>query len=272
MLVSLPLFAVAGIVFVGVLARYALLAGAAFGVFHRLPFFATSRRRLGPVANTEQVRRELRLALSSAVVFALVGVCTTALRRAGMEVKAPGWLAEHPVLWSLGSLVVMVVIHDAYFYAAHRLMHTRWLFKHVHRAHHLSHDPSPLTANAFHPVEALLEAAIAPMILLVLPVPPVTLFVFQMWAMLFNIYGHLGVELWPAWLARSPFGRLVITTTHHHQHHRLTKWNFGLYFNVWDRVFGTNHPEYQARLLAVTAEPHHLAGSTGTLALEKGRS
>jgi sterol desaturase/sphingolipid hydroxylase (fatty acid hydroxylase superfamily) len=28
-------------------------------------------------------------------------------------------------------------------------------------------------------------------------------------------------------------------------HHRLVKCNYGLYFNIWDRLMGTNHPDYE---------------------------
>ncbi|MDP9077872.1 MAG: hypothetical protein M3O71_10645 [Bacteroidota bacterium] len=28
-------------------------------------------------------------------------------------------------------------------------------------------------------------------------------------------------------------------------HHRYVKYNFGIYFNFWDRVMKTNHPKYE---------------------------
>jgi sterol desaturase/sphingolipid hydroxylase (fatty acid hydroxylase superfamily) len=28
-------------------------------------------------------------------------------------------------------------------------------------------------------------------------------------------------------------------------HHRLVKCNYGLYFNIWDRLMNTNHPDYE---------------------------
>lgn len=50
------------------------------------------------------------------------------------------------------------VMHDVYFYATHRLLHTRPLYKWVHSWHHRAHNPSPWTAFSFHPVEALVQA------------------------------------------------------------------------------------------------------------------
>ncbi len=92
-------------------------------------------------------------------------------------------------------------------------LHWKRVFKSFHRVHHLSHDPSPLAAYAFHPL------------------------------------------VYPRGFLRSPLGWIFNTTTHHHQHHRKTNWNFGLYFNVWDRLLGTNHPEYASAYAAVTERP-----------------
>ena len=38
--------------------------------------------------------------------------------------------------------------------------------------------------------------------------------------------------------------------------------NYGLYFNVWDRLMGTNHDAYEARFREVTSRPAE-AGQTG---------
>jgi sterol desaturase/sphingolipid hydroxylase (fatty acid hydroxylase superfamily) len=35
-------------------------------------------------------------------------------------------------------------------------------------------------------------------------------------------------------------------------HHESMRGNYGLYFNVWDRLMGTNHDSYEARFREVT--------------------
>jgi lathosterol oxidase len=35
-------------------------------------------------------------------------------------------------------------------------------------------------------------------------------------------------------------------------HHQYFRGNYGLYFNIWDRMMGTNHPDYEKRFYAVT--------------------
>jgi hypothetical protein len=47
------------------------------------------------------------------------------------------------------------------------------------------------------------------------------------------------------------------SVTHHAQHHEKFRANFGLYFNVWDRLMGTNHRDYEHRLAQAAAGPSY---------------
>ena len=58
--------------------------------------------------------------------------------------------------WLIFSFLFLFLFHDTYFYWMHRLVHHPKLFNLIHRVHHLSTNPSPLAAQAFHPLEALL--------------------------------------------------------------------------------------------------------------------
>lgn len=240
------------VVFAVIALRYLVVAGGAFLLFHRSARFARSPQRLAPAADLRQIRRELGASLSTALVFTAMGVLVLLARRGGHVPAAPASLVAHKGLWFAGSLVLMLLVHDFYFYWAHRLMHVKGLYERVHLVHHKSVDPSPLSAFAFHPTEAVLEALPVFAMLLLVPVSPWAVFAFQLLSLGINVYGHLGVEFTPSWwLDRWP-GKLFNTTTHHHLHHRSNKYDFGLYLNVWDRWFGTNHPEYAARFREVT--------------------
>jgi hypothetical protein len=48
------------------------------------------------------------------------------------------------------------------------------------------------------------------------------------------------------------YGLFLNTSTHHAMHHEAFRANYGLYFNIWDRLLGTNHPQYEQRFAAVT--------------------
>ena len=43
------------------------------------------------------------------------------------------------------------------------------------------------------------------------------------------------------------------TPTNHIMHHEHFRGNYGLYFNVWDRLMGTNHERYEERFREVTS-------------------
>jgi Delta7-sterol 5-desaturase len=251
---SRSLLDVALIVFVLNLARYVLIAVPAFVLVQRLTPRRLLPRRLGPgPVRMVQARREVLYSLLTLVIFGLTGVLMAWMSRNGLSrIYADD---RYGPVWLVLSVPVMLVLHDTYFYWTHRFMHWRPIFKHVHKVHHLSHDPSPLAAYAFHPLEAIIEAGIAPLIALTLPVHRTAFFVFLTISLFMNVLGHLGFELYPRGFLRSRLGWFLNTTTHHHQHHQRTKWNFGLYFNVWDRLLGTNHPEYATLYESVTEGP-----------------
>jgi lathosterol oxidase len=75
------------------------------------------------------------------------------------------------------------------------------------------------------------------------------------WQIAFNVLGHCGYEIFPRWFLGSGAGRFLNTPTHHAMHHEKVGANYGLYFNVWDRLLGTNHPDYERRFAKVTATP-----------------
>jgi Delta7-sterol 5-desaturase len=227
------------------LLRYVILAGGLFLLAQRhTPDWLKRRRIARTPTTTAQAWREVRYSLASIAIFGGVAVLIVGLREAG-------WVAQ-PAASSAASLLwvpALLVLQDAYFYATHRALHHKRLFKHLHLVHHRSVDPSPLASFSFHPGEAVVEALFAVTVALTFAPPVAALVVFQFVAFFINLYGHLGIELLPPSFARSPLFRLLNTTTHHHQHHNTTHHNFGLYFQWWDRLLGTNHPKYEQTFL-----------------------
>jgi sterol desaturase/sphingolipid hydroxylase (fatty acid hydroxylase superfamily) len=224
------------------LARYFIVAGAGWGAVAALARFAPSRR-LQPVAFTgEQIRREIWYSTLTSLVFAVVTTAVFFASKAGWtriyrDVDAYGWT------WFWLSIPVMLMIHDFYFYWMHRIIHHDALFERVHRTHHLSTNPSPFAAFAFHPYEALAEAGIIVLLAFLLPVHAAALGIFALLSLIYNVYGHLGYEVMPRWLAKSPIGPWLNKSAYHNNHHRAFRSNYGLYTTIWDRLFGTFNPK-----------------------------
>lgn len=160
-------------------------------------------------------------------------------------------IGAHGIAYFVVAFPVMLLLHDTYFYWLHRLMHHRYLFRWVHRVHHLSTNPSPWAAYAFHPFEALLEGGILAVFLFTIPIHQLHLFFFFLFMILYNVYGHLGWELYPKGFSRHGWGKWVNTSVNHNQHHQYFKGNYGLYFLFWDRLMGTLRPDYDERFDAV---------------------
>lgn len=198
------------------------------------------------------IRRELSYSLSTMVIFGLVGAATLTAARNGWT-RFYWSLGEHSGWWFLASLAMAIAMHDTYFYWTHRAMHHPRLFAFIHRVHHLSHNPSPWASYAFSPAEAVAQALIFPLIVFVLPIHPLAFGLFMLWQITINVIGHTGFEYHPRGLMDSKWGRMLNTPTNHAMHHEKLRGNYGLYFNVWDRLMGTNHEDYERRFREVTS-------------------
>lgn len=233
--------------------RYLLFAGVAWLLGHVLFARRWRHRKIVPrlPARADQWR-EFRWSMLTLLVFGVVGTLTLLAARHGWtrvywRIDDRGWG------WFAASIAIAILLHDTWFYWTHRAMHHPRLFVPFHRLHHRSTNPSPWAAYAFSPLEALVQAAIFPLVVALVPIHLLAFFVFMLWQLAFNVLGHQGYEFHPRRLMDTPLRCLLNTPTNHAMHHESPRGNYGLYFNVWDRLMGTNHPDYEARFRAVTA-------------------
>jgi lathosterol oxidase len=142
----------------------------------------------------------------------------------------------------------MVVLHDAYFYWTHRMMHHPRLFHAVHQMHHRSFAPTPWATYAFTTPEAFIQAGALLFIVMIIPVHPVAVGIWFFGQTFYNaVILHSGHENYPRWFIRTPAARALTSATHHSVHHEKSHGNFGLYFNLWDSLLDTNHADYAQR-------------------------
>jgi lathosterol oxidase len=154
------------------------------------------------------------------------------------------------------SIFLCIIIHDTYFYWTHRLMHHPKLFKLFHLVHHKSTNPSPWAAFSFQPLESVVEGGIAPVIVFLIPIQKYAFLSFFIFSTIYNVYGHLGYEIYPKWLLKSKLGKWLNTSVAHNMHHKYFNGNYSFYTRFWDVVMGTMHPEYENTLnKVVTKEP-----------------
>jgi sterol desaturase/sphingolipid hydroxylase (fatty acid hydroxylase superfamily) len=184
------------------------------------------------------IRREIRLSLETIVIFAVMATGLFQLYKAGLtSIYRP--LTAYPFWYLPLSFLMCLVFHDTFFYWSHRLMHWRPIFKYVHVGHHKSITPTPWAIFAFQPLEAVIQFFGIILLVVLIPLHPLTLVAFLWHDTMVNTAGHTGYEIVPKWISRRRWFKGLNTVSHHDAHHNNLKVNFGSFFNVWDRWMGT---------------------------------
>ena len=234
------------------LTRYVVFAvGVWFVLWIALAKPLAGRKIRPDTPKPKQLLIELGASLRSITIFSTVGLSTFALEGFGL-LPGPRVAAEWGAAWAWASMALMIVGHDAYFYWTHRAIHDPRLFRAFHRRHHKSNNPSPFTAYSFDIGEAVIQASFVPLWMLVVPTQWWVVGLVMLHQIVRNTLGHSGYELFPARRDGRPLLDFLTTTTHHDIHHAQAGYNYGLYFTWWDRLMGTEHPDYYARFAAAT--------------------
>jgi sterol desaturase/sphingolipid hydroxylase (fatty acid hydroxylase superfamily) len=232
--------------------RYFLVALTAFVIFYivfKQKWLHQKIQQKFP--KTKDYLREFGYSLTTMIIFSLIivllnspaiGPHTTRYK----DISDWGWL------YYFSAFPIMFFMHDAYFYGMHRLMHHPSVFKYIHLVHHQSTNPSPWAAYAFHPLEAIIEQGIVVIFYFTIPIHITHLAIFFLFSIIYNVYGHLGYELYPKGFNKTIIGRWINTSVNHNQHHQYFKGNYGLYTLIWDRIFGTVRPDYDQQFESVT--------------------
>ena len=221
-----------------------LFAGIPFLVFYILFPDSFSKNKIqARVAQHKDFLREIAHSMQTVFILVIVGMLVVK-SPLGAHTQLYRDLSEHTLWWIPISVLLALVLHDTYFYWMHRIVHHPKLYKRIHLVHHQSVNPSPWASYSFHFLEGILEAMVAPLILFLIPMHPIALILFGLSSFMINVYGHLGYEIAPRWFRHSLLFEILNTSTHHNLHHAKFHGNYGLYFRVWDRLLGTEHPDY----------------------------
>ena len=250
---TLPERALMGLRFEGV--RYAIgTLGVFFTIWIVLAPFLQGRRIRKPMPKTRQIsqiKMELLSSLRTICIFIALDIIIFDLAQVGVF-KTYSAISDYGWLWFAVSIPLGIVLHDAYFYWAHRAMHHKKLYKVFHLTHHRSHNPTPFTAYSFAPGEAVVMYAFIPLLMLILPMHTIAISSILLVMIFKNAIAHCGYELFPRRTLKTPLLRLNTTVTHHDMHHEKASGNYGFYFTYWDKWMGTEHANYEARFEQIT--------------------
>lgn len=236
-------------------ARYLIVAGLFFLVFYVLLRNKKVRSKIqNRMPKNKDYTREIAYSIMTSAIFAFVPLFILHYPSITRHTTYYTKIEQYGWVYLFLSFPLMLFMHDTYFYWMHRLMHHKKLFRLFHLVHHRSTNPSPWAAYAFHPLEALVEAGIFVVFLFTIPIHMIHLFIFFLFMIVYNVYGHLGYELYPKGFSRHPIGKWINTSVSHNQHHQFFTGNYGLYFIFWDRIMGTLREDYDKQYETVTTK------------------
>jgi len=218
--------------------RYLFFAGGLGAILKKI--LLSQRVRLTPEAPWTQKQREIGYGMMAALIFTAVGLLW-------VEGFKRGWTRiywdphEFPWWWIPLSWLILIFLHETYFYWTHRWLHVPWLYKKVHYVHHMSRSPSEWTSFSFHPLESFINALAVPLISLLIPLHWGVLLAHLTLMTITAVTNHLGFEvLPPSWL-RFGLTRWLISGSHHGLHHVKVRHNFGLFLRFWDILMKTEY-------------------------------
>jgi sterol desaturase/sphingolipid hydroxylase (fatty acid hydroxylase superfamily) len=146
--------------------------------------------------------------------------------------------------WAALDVAILLLVMDLAMYGLHRLAHSRWFYRWLHRLHHVYDRPRPLTLFVLNPAENIAFGLLWLAVISAWSFSWAGMSVYLLLNVLFGTIGHLGVEPLPdSWL-RWPVLRWVAGGSFHAQHHQDIHHNYGFYTLIWDRLFGTIRPDY----------------------------
>lgn len=142
---------------------------------------------------------------------------SSALVDSGFLVTNPSPAAWYAVLFDF---MLFFFVFDLYFYILHRTIHIEPLFTWIHRIHHRSIAPHPLSSSSMSPVEGIAEGIIIPLFLSAFTVHQASMALIIPFATIMGLYVHCGYEMAPKWWYKTWVTRWLITPMFHDQHHQ----------------------------------------------------
>lgn len=194
--------------------------------------FAAKKIQVGNITQ-KQYKREIKLSVITLLIYAVTGYIISELYLRGLTFIYFD-VSLYGNIYFFLSIPLMIFLHDTYFYWTHRLLHMPGFFNKIHITHHLSSNPSPWTALSFHPAEAVIQAAIVPLIVFIIPAHPVALFIFLFYSVIINMLGHSGFQLFPYNNRLHKWNWWNNSSKQHNEHHLHARDNYSLYFTFWD--------------------------------------
>ncbi|XP_060531114.1 fatty acid hydroxylase domain-containing protein 2-like [Cylas formicarius] len=192
---------------------------------------ALRRYKIQPGTNEPVDTKKLLEVISCVIINqTLVGLPSSFVMYWAMRWRGFPEIRELPTFhWVLYELAIHILTEEAAFYYSHRLLHSRHIYKYIHKRHHEWTAPIAVTAIYSHPVEHIFSNLVPPFLgVFIMGSHVATAWLWFTLAILSTLNAHSGYHL--------PF----FPSPEAHDFHHL-KFNncFGV-LGVLDRIHGTD--------------------------------
>ncbi|MEQ1754043.1 MAG: sterol desaturase family protein [Micropepsaceae bacterium] len=191
--------------------------------------------------------------LNTIVVRVLIGLVPGFAIAAAAAVGKETGLLAFTGLHGAAVAVTGFVVLDLAVYLQHIAFHHIPVFWRLHRVHHADRQFDVTTAIRFHPLEIVISQLWKIAVVVVLGVPVVSVFAFEVVLNAGAMFSHSNLRL-PGWIDRQ-LRVLLVTPDMHRIHHSVLlpeiNSNYGFNFSFWDRAFGTYRDRSQSDQLTM---------------------
>eukprot|EP00300_Choanocystis_sp_HF-7_P027881 c33166_g1_i1.p1 GENE.c33166_g1_i1~~c33166_g1_i1.p1 ORF type:complete len:276 (-),score=45.00 c33166_g1_i1:17-808(-) len=150
-----------------------------------------------------------------------------------------------PTKWDIAwRIAACMVIEDSWHYFAHRGLHHKSIYKHIHKMHHTYTSPFAFSTEYAHPLETVILGMGFFWGLLLFCNHILFMWVWLITRLGISIDQHSGYDIPLNPLRLIPF---YAGSRHHDFHHEKFNSNFASTFVWWDKIFGTD-TEFRAHL------------------------
>ena len=223
---------------------YSILFGVSFGYFLLLYFGMGSlflyvckfleRKKIltrinSTVVDKKQISFEIRHSLKSILVFGFSIIPIIYLIRAGLIDLLP-----NTVITIVIGVGILTIWNEVHFYVIHRIMHHRFMMRHIHFIHHKSRIPTVFSVYSFHWIEALLLSTVPLTIVPFIPFSILAVFSYPIVSILLNFAGHCNYRF-----GSGTGDKWKLLGTHHNDHHKKGRENYGFALHVLDKIFSS---------------------------------
>ncbi len=179
----------------------------------------------------KQISFEIKHSVKSIVVFGFSIIPIIYLIRGNVIELLPNtWLNI------LIGVVLLTLWNEVHFYVVHRIMHQKFMMKHVHFIHHKSRISTVYSVYSFHWLEALLLSTIPLTIVPFIPFSIVAVFIYPFVSILLNFAGHCNYRF-----GNGKGNSWRLFGTYHNEHHSRGRRNYGFSLNVLDKLFSKHN-------------------------------